>query len=135
MPANVGAVRDGIKANLQAIVGLRVFDVVEGAVPLPAAVVYPESIHFDSTMGRGSDEMVFVVSLAVSATVDRAAQDKLDSYLNGTGATSIKQAMDANTTLGGIVSFARVAGMRNYGEIQVGQTKMWGADFVIEVLT
>lgn len=133
--ASISAIRDGLKARLQTIGGLRVYDTIEGLVELPAAVIYPDMIRFDSTMGRGSDEMVFIVALAVAATVDRVAQDALDGYLDGSGATSVKAAIDGGTTLGGIVSFARVSGVRNYGEIRVGQTTQWGADFVIEVLT
>jgi hypothetical protein len=132
--ASVSAIRDGIKTRLATIAGLHAYDTVEGQTESPAAVIYLDSISFDSTMARGSDDMVFVISLAVGG-VDRVAQDTLDGYLDGSGATSIKAVMDADTRLGNIVSFARVAGVRNYGSTKVNGVTMWGADVIVEVLT
>jgi hypothetical protein len=97
-------------------------------------VVEPSAYSFDQTMGRGSDAMDFVIGLAVGG-VDRVAQDTLDGYLSGWGATSIKVAMEADPTLGGIVSFAKVRGWRNYGTTKVNSVPMWGADVLVEVVT
>lgn len=129
--ASVSAIRDGIKTRLQTITGLRVHDIIPEDVQPPAAVVVPAGGAFDATMGRGSDDMVFEIRLAVSDAVTRAAQDALDAYLAGSGASSIKAAVDGN--LGGAVHFARVAGWDGYGDVTIGGVSYYGVTFTVEV--
>lgn len=131
--ASVGALRDGLKTRLQTIAGLRVYDTVPGEVSPPAAVVRPESITFDSSMSRGSDDFVFTVLVLVSTAVDRVAQDKLDGYLDGAGALSVKAAIEADPDLGGAADWTNVTGVRNYGLVEYAGVPYLGAEFVIHV--
>lgn len=133
--ASIGATRDAIKVRLETILGLHCYDVMEGQVESPAAVVCPDNGAYDAVMGRGADDFVMLVSLAISAQVDRTAQDTLDGYLDGAGATSIKAAIEGERTLGGLVSYARVPGWRNYGSTPVNGVRHWGADVIVEVRT
>ncbi|HEX6969858.1 MAG TPA: hypothetical protein VF174_13760 [Micromonosporaceae bacterium] len=131
--ASVSAIRDGLKTRLKTIAGLRVSDTVPGQVNPPAAVIAPDSISFDSTMARGSDDFVFIVYLIVGTAVDRIGQDKLDGYLAGSGASSVKAAIEADESLGGVANFARVSGVRQYGLIEYAGVQYIGAEFVVEV--
>lgn len=131
--ATVSAIRDGIVAVLQPIDGLRPVAYVKGSIVPPAAIVAPLSISFDSTMGRGSDDFLFAVTVFVSDAWSRTAQDALDAYCDSTGAKSIKAAFEADQDLNGVVHFARVAEMRDYGAVTYAGIQYIGAEFVIEV--
>lgn len=135
--ASVSAIRDGLSTALGAISGLRAYDTVPGQVSPPAAIVEPASplIVFDSTMGRGSDELAFNVTVLVQYGTDRTSQDALDAYLAGSGASSVKAAIEADDTLGGIVSYARVASATDYGPMTFAGVDYLGVRFSVEVLT
>jgi hypothetical protein len=134
--ASLSAVRDGIKAQLAAITGLRVYDTIPDQISPPAAVVAPASgtfLEFDSTMARGSDDLHFVVALLVARGSDRAAQDTLDGYLAGSGAASVKAAIESGGTLGGAVQWVSVPAARNYGSLDIGGVSYLGCEFVVDV--
>jgi hypothetical protein len=96
---NVKAVMDEIAAKLGAISGLRAFGYPVAKLPLPGAVVgLPDGITFDETYGRGSDALTFPAWVMVARTDDRAAAVELLPYLNGSGAKSVKAAVDSTTT-------------------------------------
>ena len=62
-------------------------------------------------MQRGLDFATFDVLLITSRMSDRSAQDKLDAYLAGTGASSVKTVLEGGSptgTLNGTVSTVRV---------------------------
>lgn len=133
MPVGFTQVRTAIQVRLQTIDGLRVHDTAPGQVVAPVAIVLPGEpvITYDATMARGSDDLQVVVRLLVAQGADYASQAELDKYLAGSGAHSVKAAVDSD--LDGLVSFARVAAARNYGEFDHGGTLYLGVEFVVEV--
>jgi hypothetical protein len=135
--ATVSAIRDGLKTRLESITGLRAHDTVPGDFSPPGAIVEPDEpvIVFDSTFGRGSDELYFSVLVLVQMGTVRTAQDNLDAYLSPSGASSIKAAVEADERLGGIVSFARVTRADGYGTYEFNKVQYAGVRFRIEVLT
>jgi hypothetical protein len=102
------AVRDGLKTALSTITGLRTYDIVPDGIAPPAAVVGLLSIDFDMSMQRHLDHGDIEIMVIVGRMSERAAQDKLDGYLAGSGSSSIKTAIEADTTLGGSVQTCRV---------------------------
>lgn len=132
--ASVTSIRNGLATRLNTITGLTAHAVVKGQIVPPAAVVGGPDIDFDATMGRGSDDFVFSVKLLVSSQITPDAQVKLDGYLDGSGATTtVKGAVEADDTLGGVVSFAWVARVRQYGLVEYAGTQYVGCEFLIEV--
>lgn len=102
------SVRDGLKTALATITGLRTYDIIPDGIAPPAAVVGLLSLDFDMSMGRYLDHADIEVMVIVGRMSERAAQDKLDAYLAGSGSGSIKAAIEADTTLGGSVQTCRV---------------------------
>ena len=100
IPSNV---RDGLKTNLQTITGLRVYDLIPDTVTPPAAIVGQLDFTFDLNNARGLDQANCDVLVIVQRLSERVAQDKLDGFLAGTGAGSIKTAIESDRTLGGAV--------------------------------
>lgn len=135
MPATLTAVRSGLKTRLATIIGLRCYDVVPAKPELPAAIVQgPELIDFDFTMARGADRHEIPILVIVSQASDRAAQASLDGYIAGAGAGSVKAAIEADRTLGGVAHSCRVMRARNYGFVEVGETTYLGVQFIVEVI-
>jgi len=103
-------VRDGLKTRLQTISGLRAYDLIPDTVTPPAAVVGQLDFTFDIDNARGLDQAQVDVLVIVQRFSERSGQDLLDSYLSGSGATSIKAAIESDRTLGGAVNTLRVTG-------------------------
>ena len=141
--ASLSALRAGIATRLQTISGLRVLSYVGGDIVPPAAVVIPGVrgrknsllVDYDATMGRGSDDWQFTVLLMVANKVERVSQVALDAYCDGSGSSSVKAAIEADGTLGGIASFTNVRGVRDYGIVSYGGQQYVGAEFMVEVCT
>jgi hypothetical protein len=104
---NVSSVRDGIKARLQTISGLRAYDVIPDKVTPPCAIVGQLDFTFDIDNARGLDQASLDVYVIVQRLDARSGQNKLDEYL-GSGSSSIKSAIEGDRTLGGTVNTLRV---------------------------
>jgi hypothetical protein len=98
---NPTAVRAGLATSLDTIAGLRVFDHVPDSLAPPAAVIEPVEVVFDEAMVRGLDKYRAFVLVIVGRMSERSASDRLDAYLAGSGASSVKAAIEADKTLGG----------------------------------
>ena len=103
-------VRDGLKTRLQTISGLRVYEVIPEPITPPCAIVGQLDFTFDIDNARGLDQANVDIYVIVQRFSERAGQDKLDGYLAGTGATSIKAAIEGDRTLGGTCQTLRVIG-------------------------
>lgn len=125
--------RTGLANNLATISGLRTSALVPDDPHPPIAVVRPNAITFDLSFARGVDEFEFSVLLIVGRVDERSAQNKLDGYCEPSGATSVKQAIESDKTLGGNAYDLRVREMRNYQQITVGDVTYLSAEFVVQV--
>ena len=105
-------VRTGLGTALDTITGLRVFDYVPDSLSPPAAVVEPLEVDYDEAMQRGLDFYRAFILVIVGRMSDRSSQDRLDAYVAGSGASSVKAALEANRTLGGACSTLQVTSAR-----------------------
>lgn len=93
---NLMAVMTEIAGKMSVIKGLRVADYPKGSITPPAAIVaLPSSIDFDETYGRGSDKLTLFVVVLVAKSAERNATVQLAAYCSGSGAQSIKAAIEA----------------------------------------
>lgn len=131
---DVKAVRDEIGQKLGAIAGLRVYAYVPDKVPPPGAVVgMPDGIEFDQTYGRGSDEMTIPLWVVVARIDARAGDVALVPYLNGSGAKSIKAAVDSTTTNTYTSCDTVTVTTAAVGGYTWGGVEMLGAEFTVRV--
>ena len=105
---NINGVRDALKANLQTITGLRVYDQIPDVVVPPCAIVGQLDFTFDIDNARGLDQASVDIFVLVQRFSERTGQDKLDLLLAGSGSGSIKTALESDRTLGGLVDTLRV---------------------------
>jgi len=101
-------VREGLKTNLQAIKGMRVYDLIPSPAVAPAAVVGQLDFTFDLNNARGLDQANLDVVVLVQRFTERTGQNELDKYLAGSGDYSIKAAIESDRTLGGACDTLRV---------------------------
>lgn len=136
-------IREALATRFATIPGLRVHAEAPGQINPPVAIIIPGMgnqtsqgsavVSYDSTFARGSNDYLFTAKLVVAKPDDRTAQNKLDSYLSVDGANSLYTALDTDSTLGGLVSFARLKNVYFYGLVPWGNIDYFGADILIEV--
>lgn len=115
-------VRNGLKANLEAIRGIRVYEIIPTPAVAPAAIIGQLDFTFDLNNARGLDQANLDVVVLVQRLSERTGQNELDRYLAGSGDYSIKQAIESDRTLGGACNTLRVtsaeAGSYSSGDIE-----------------
>jgi hypothetical protein len=131
--ASISAVRTSLASAAAGISGLRSRAFIADAIEPPTFVVGEVEQDFDLTMGRGVDVVTVQCRLYTSRASERGGQDALDVYLAGSGARSIKRALEVDKTLGGACQDLRVSGQRGYGVYNVGGLEYIGAEFSIQV--
>jgi hypothetical protein len=101
-----------MKTALQTVSGLRVLDTLPDSANIPTngalAVVGMLDMTYDFTLNRGFDSATLSVLVLVGRMSESAAQDRLDGYLQSSGVSSIKAAIEADKTLSGAVQTLRV---------------------------
>lgn len=134
MALDLNAVMDAIGARLLGVTGLRVYDyAADGAAPPAAIVALPETVEYDTVAGRGADRVVIPVTVLVGKVSDRAARDQLAQYVSGTGASSVKTAIEGGTgDLGGVAHTVRVTAAR-IDVVTIQAVEYLGASFDVEV--
>jgi len=70
--------------------------------------IFPGESTYDKAFARGLDEINFVVRIVVAISLDVAAQQKLDGYLDPSGSGSVKTLIESDKTLGGKIDNLRV---------------------------
>lgn len=129
--ATVQQIRDGLKARLDTISGLNAHaQMPVPSINSPAAVVFRRSTDFDSS--TDSDDLTFGITVFIDLA-RQSAQDELDAYTAGEGANSIRAAIDADPTLGGVVDWCRVAQVESDRVTEWSNVRCLSADIVVQV--
>lgn len=108
---------------------------VAGVANVPAIVFELEDITWDVTMARGADSFVFLAYLLVTSADSPSGQRLVRQLLSSGGlAGRIKDALEQDSTLGGLVSYAVATGTRTIGNINYAGADYLGAVLEIEVV-
>ncbi len=131
--ADFSAIRDGIQTRIETITGLRAYSVWPDTVNAPAVLVKPLRWGYRRAIGnvnQAAFELLVIVSMGAGLA---RAQAALDAYLDDTGVTSIKAAIEGGKTLGGIVDTLVVDGWRDYDSYEINGVDYLGAKINLEV--
>lgn len=133
--ADFSDVRAQLKVRLDTITGLRVYKTVPDKPELPAAIVRPLRMDYHRSMGSGgANRIPFEIILLVSTGGGgERAQDLLDAYLDDTGTSSVKAAIEGDRTLNSTVDTLVVQGWRDYGPLDWNGITYLGARVDVEV--
>jgi hypothetical protein len=138
------AIKDGLKNRMETIPALegKVYTYIPGTQEPPSVTIVPgtfvpgdtkAAITYSRNFGGTNHDYVFTLAVVVSFTVDHQAAADLDSFLSPHGANSIKAAIEAEDTLGGVASYAHVDRVIQYGALEWNGLKFFGAQIIVEV--
>lgn len=133
--ADFAAVRDGLKARLDSIEGLRGHDTAPLTIEPPCGIVAPASGQFmtPTSMGRGCYDLRFAVFLLVSSAWNRTAQNRLDSYLASEGPDSVWMAIEDTPVAD--TQYAVITGISDYGQVIYAGIQYYGVRIAVTVGT
>jgi hypothetical protein len=133
MPATPSQIKDALKVALETIPGLRAYDYQPDQVNPPFAFATLEEITYHGAMGSGNVVNQFTVTVVVQRSSERAAQDKLDGFVAYDGAQSVRRAIEADRTLGGVVQDLICTSARNIQNFDANETTYLSVDFQVTV--
>lgn len=129
-------IRVGLAANLSALEGIDASPYMLAQPIAPAIQVIPSEVLYDQTMARGYDQWTLLVQAFVGSVASQATQEALDAMLAPAGASSVKQAIESDKTLGGAAADLRVTSSTGYQQFvnQTTNTPLLMAEWTVEVL-
>lgn len=130
--ATISQVRDALRVRLATINGLRASSIEQANPSPPAAWPLPRSGAYNADF-EGDTTMQMVVRVVVNMADLSRGQQVLDPYLSPTGTNSIKAAIEADPSLGGVVDSVRVTGWGAYGQYVFGDVTLLGAEINVEI--
>ena len=90
---------DALGDALDTIPGLRVTAYSEQRISPPHAMVnLPRTYKYDATMGRGADDIEIPVTVFVGRYDAQSSRNALGHYVDGSGGSSVKEAIEAHKT-------------------------------------
>jgi hypothetical protein len=113
--ATLTQIREGVATALGTIPGLQASARILTNPTLPVAYVVPGEIQYHATMGNGHSDWNLLIEVQVGTVSDIGAQDTLDAFISESGEKSIKAAIEADPTLGGLAQDLIVQGTSDYG--------------------
>jgi hypothetical protein len=129
----VQELREGLATRLRTISGLRAASTQPDNPNPPQAIVNLDSITYDSAYSRGLDEYQFTILVLAGRVAERTSQNRLEAYLNPSGSSSVKTAIQGDRTLGGKAQTLRVTEVTSYGSINVGDVTYLAANLTVVV--
>jgi hypothetical protein len=134
--ADVAAIRSGLKTRLETLTDWQVSAHILSSPTAPCAMIYEGETEYDATIGDSDGDHNLVVRVIAPFASDVQAQRILDEFRSATGPRSVKQAIEGDSTLGGICDDVRVVGVSPdtvYGGLQ-GQPIGIGCEFRVLVV-
>ena len=132
------AVRAAVATYLTgSITGLRATASRFGQVNPPCAVIVPQTgrvITYSTTLDGETDYYLRAI-LLVSEGDSASGQDLLDAYLSPQGAQSVYAAVQADPTLGGVVSYAAVIEAAGYGVMNFNGVDYLACSLILNIGT
>lgn len=129
----VTEIKQGLADRLSTVPGLRAYAQQPDNVNAPFAWPMLESITYNGAMGGGLVVHTFQVSVVVGRMAERSAQNQLDGYLSYEGNTSIREAIEGDKTLGGVVQSLIVESATNITTVDANDTSYLMVDFRVVV--
>lgn len=129
----VTQIKEGLQTRLATISGLRAYAQQPDNVNAPFAWPMLESITYNGAMGGGLIIHTFTVSVVVGRAAERSAQNALDGYLSYAGVSSVRAAIEADRTLGGVVQNLIVETASNISTLDANDATYLMVDFRVVV--
>lgn len=133
MSASVSAVAAALMASLSDVPDLRTKNYQPENILPPIAYPVLQSVTYHRAFHGGDVVMEWNVSVIAGRWTDRTAHALLDSYLSYDGASSIRAALEADVTLGGVVQTMIVQNSTNISSLSQGEQEFLEITFQVTV--
>jgi hypothetical protein len=133
MAGNLSDIRKGLLGQLALVRGLRVSEHVPEQINPPAAIITRAEVDYTQNMSGGLTEWSMQVQLIAGRMADQQSQRQIDAWLSWDGDQSVRQALEADRTLGGNCQTSRVTGADALVSIQVGDSDYVGVTLSVTV--
>ena len=133
MPATVSQISAALKAAVGTITTIRVYDYQPDQINPPLAIIGLNQVAYHRAFGGGDAVHQYLVTVVVNRPSERTGQAALDGFSSYDGATSIRAAIEADPTLGGVVDAVIVERAENVQYMTLGDTTYLTVDFVVTV--
>lgn len=133
MAGNLSDIRKGLVGQLALVRGLRVSEHVPEQVNPPAAIITRAEVDYTQNMSGGLTEWSMQVQLIAGRMADQQSQRQIDDWLSWDGDQSVRQAIEADRTLGGNCQTSRVASADALSSVQVGDSEYIGVTVAVTV--
>ena len=133
--ATIAQLRSGLQTALSTISGLQVYASEPGSITPPAAVIVTPSIEYHRSFNSAGALRAYsfrIMVLVAEGLVSEAAHT-LDTYADPTAATSVRAAIEADGTLGGVCESLIVESFRPLNAEEVASLTYWGGEFTVTV--
>lgn len=127
-------IRVALAASLETIPRLNQSAYLLSQPTLPQAEIQPDAVTYDLAFDRGLDRYTLIIRVQVGQAQNIGAQKTLDRMLAPSGEYSIKAAVEADGTLGGVCDDLRVVDCTGYRVyLREGGPPALGAEWRVEV--
>lgn len=133
MAGDLADIRGGLAARLRTINGLLVSEQIPEQITPPMAVIMLDRVDYHGAFKGGLTHWQFVISIFVGRMAEQAAQDRLDEYLSWSGQQMIRDALEADQSLGGKAQTCTVQAARAIRPMPVGDAFYLGVEFEVRV--
>lgn len=134
MSLKIMAVRDGLVAAFEPIArDFQVSGYMLGNPRLPGIQMTVQEVEYD-WHSNGGVHVIFTIQALVGAVSDTGAQDRIDQMIDTEGDVSVKALIEADGTLGGVVSDTRVASCSGHRTYNLdGRAPAIGAEWTVDI--
>jgi hypothetical protein len=133
MAGNLSDIRKGLLGQLSLVRGLRVSEHVPEQINPPAAIITKAEVDYTQNMSGGLTEWSMQVQLIAGRMADQQSQRQIDAWLSWDGDQSVRQAIEADRTLGGNCQTSRVTSADALSSVQVGDSEYIGVTVAVTV--
>jgi hypothetical protein len=136
--ADIADIREAMATALSVIPSVQVsaYNPSNPVLPILFVLGHGEIDYGNLAFGRGDTQWNLVIRGYVSTTLDLTSQQRLDRWLATEGDYSVKAAIEADPTLGGLADWTLVRRSNGSTLFKLSNTvSVFGTDFQVQVQT
>lgn len=133
MPATISTIATGLATALSAVSGLRTYSYQPEQLNPPIAYPTLTGVTYHKAFQGGDVVTNWNIGVVVGRWTDRTAHSLLDSMLSYSGAQSIRAAIEADKTLGGVVSTLILSSGAQINPLSVADAEFLEIQFTCEI--
>jgi len=130
---NLSDLKQGLADRLATVPRLRVAPQIPEQVNPPVAVVSRAQVNYHRDMAGGTTEWTMQVQLIAGRMAERQSQRTIDAWLSWDGPKSVRAAIEADGTLGGVALDTVVTDADALTTFQIGDSEYIGVTMNVTV--